>query len=265
MHQPEQALLLSLDELQSRPSQAEVIEARSSRAAIAFGDRYHHARRERLIAAVETLTPEVCLALEFDAPVAQEPATRLLGYVRVSTADQDASLQRNALMELRQRPTEIIEDVISGSRADRPGLDKLLSMLRPGDTVAVWKLDRLGRSLRQLIDTAEIIRAKGATLHSITENLDTSTAGGRVLFHVLGALAEFERDTIRERVTAGMKAAKEAGRHTGRPARMNSARAAEARRMLADGKSWNQVCRVLEISQATLSRALHRYPETYQA
>lgn len=224
-------------------------------------DRYHHARRERLIAAVDTLMPEVHLTLELDAPPERAMAHRVLGYVRVSTADQDLSLQRNALMELRHPPDEIVEDVISGSRANRPGLDRLLSMLRPGDTVAIWKLDRLGRSLRQLIDTAETIRDKGASLHSITESLDTSTAAGRVLFHVLGALAEFERDTIRERVTAGMKAAKQAGKHTGRPARMNAVRVAEARRMLEEGKSWNQVCRVLEISQATLSRSLRRFPQ----
>lgn len=173
---------------------------------------------------------------------------------------QDVRLQKDALMELRFPPCQIFQDVLSGSRADRPGLDELLATLQPGDVVAVWKLDRLGRSLRQLIDTAEVIQAMGATLHSVTENLDTSTASGRVLFHVLGALAEFERDTIRERVLAGMKAAKLAGRRVGRPARMNAARVAEARRMLGSGRSWNEVCRVLEISQATLSRALRRFP-----
>jgi DNA invertase Pin-like site-specific DNA recombinase len=190
---------------------------------------------------------------------APEMTGRIIGYVRVSTVDQDAALQRDALMDLRPAPVEIVEDIMSGARADRPGLARALAMLEPGDTLAVWKLDRLGRSLRQLMDTAETINGKGAALKSITESIDTATAAGRVLYHVLGALAEFERETIRERVTAGMKAAKRAGIHTGRPAKMTAARVREARTFLADGKSWNEVCRLFDISQSTLSRALTRF------
>lgn len=245
--------LFDAEELHSARSQAEITEARSKKTAMAFEARLAAVLQRKRLDAVEILMPEENMALNLEPKV--------LGYVRVSTADQDAALQRNALLDLKKPPVEIIEDVMSGARADRPGLKRVLSMLQPGDTLAIWKLDRLGRSLRQLIDTAEIIKARGATLHSVTESLDTSTPGGRVLFHVLAALAEFERDTIRERVTAGMQAAKKAGKHVGRPARMNLARTTEARRMLVDGKSWNQVCSVLEISQPTLSRALRHFPE----
>lgn len=253
--QPHPLLSFSADELHSAPSKAQVVEARSIRAAMAFDARQKAIALQRLHDAVETLMPEQ--NMEFDL---EPQVPKVLGYVRVSTSEQDAALQRNALLELKVPPVEIFEDVMSGAKADRPGLERALSMLRPGDTLAIWKLDRLGRSLRQLIDTAEIIKERGATLHSVTESLDTSTPGGRVLFHVLAALAEFERDTIRERVTAGMQAAKKAGKHVGRPARMTMARTGEARRMLGEGKSWNHVCRVLEISQPTLSRALRQFP-----
>lgn len=185
--------------------------------------------------------------------------SKIIAYVRVSTAEQSLDLQKSALAVLD--PDEVIEDVMSGAKADRPGLRLALSKLEPGDTLAVWKLDRLGRSLRQLIDTAEAIEAAGANLKSLTEAIDTGTAGGRVLFHVLGALAEFERETIRERVNAGIKAARKAGRHLGRPAKMNAARTAEARRMLDDGRTWNEICSILQISQPTLSRALKRFPQ----
>jgi DNA invertase Pin-like site-specific DNA recombinase len=235
--QTEPLLAFDLSELYSKPLMAEVIEARSIRAAMAFEARYNAARLQRLKDAIETLAPEETLSLDLEPQTA-----RVFGYVRISTAEQDSALQRNALMELKRPPVEIIEDVMSGARADRPGLDRALSLLRPGDTLAIWKLDRLGPSL-----------------HSITESLDTSTPAGRVLFHVLGALAEFERDTIRDRVTAGMKAAKKAGKHVGRPARMSLSRTEEARRMLNEGKSWNKVCTTLEISQPTLSRALRKY------
>lgn len=185
--------------------------------------------------------------------------SRIIGYVRVSTADQSLDLQRNALADLD--PVEIVEDVMSGARADRPGLAKAIDMLEPGDTLAVWKLDRLGRSMRQLIDTAEAIKEKEANLRSLTEAFDTGTPGGRMFFHILGTVAEFERETIRERVHAGMKAAKKAGKHIGRRSKMTAARTDEARRMLAGGKSWSHVCTVLQITPPTLSRALARFPK----
>lgn len=184
---------------------------------------------------------------------------RIVGYARVSTGDQSLDLQTEALAKIGAVP--IHEDRASGTKADRPGLAAALSDLSPGDTLAVWRLDRLGRSLRQLIDTADAIRAKGAHLRSLTESLDTGTAGGRVLFHVLGALAEFERESIRERVTAGMATAKRQGRHVGRPGKFGIAQADAARRLLDAGSSWAETARALSVSESTLSRGLRRYSQ----
>ena len=182
---------------------------------------------------------------------------RIVGYARVSTGDQSLDLQTEALAKIGADP--IRQDRASGAKADRPGLAAALADLAPGDTLAVWRLDRLGRSLRQLIDTAEAIAARGANLRSLTESLDTGTAGGRVLFHVLGALAEFERESIRERVTAGMATAKRQGRHVGRPGKFGQTQADAARRLLAAGSSWAETARALSVSESTLSRGLRRH------
>lgn len=183
--------------------------------------------------------------------------SRTIGYVRVSTVDQDPALQRNALADIGV--TEIFSDTTSGASAKRPGLKNALAALKKGDTLIVWRLDRLGRSMRQLVDTADEIQNKGAHLKSVTETIDTATAGGRVLFHVLGALAEFERESIRERVVAGMMAAKRDGRHVGRPQLMTPDRVALAREQLTQGRSWAEVARLFSISPSTLSRALQRH------
>jgi len=182
--------------------------------------------------------------------------SRTIGYVRVSTVDQDPALQRNALSDMGV--TEIFSDTTSGANPKRSGLKKALEALEKGDTLVVWRLDRLGRSMRQLIDTVEEIQKQGAHLKSVNEAIDTSTATGRMLLHVLGALAEFERETIRERVTAGMAAAKRDGRHVGRPRSMRPDTVALARQLLSEGKSWTEVSRVFSVSKATLSRALRR-------
>lgn len=187
--------------------------------------------------------------------------SRIIGYVRVSTDEQDARLQRDALADLRPVPVEIVEDVASGSKKERPGLARAIALLEKGDTLAVWKLDRLGRSLHHLIETVKQIEDKGAHLISTTQMIDTRSPGGRMLFHMIGAMAEFERDLIRERVSAGMKAAKRAGRHLGRPSRMNATRTAKAWAMLDNGDSWAEVSRVLEINRSTLGRALKRWPK----
>lgn len=184
--------------------------------------------------------------------------SRMIGYVRVSTADQDPALQVHALEAAGV--IDFFSDTTSGANPARHGLNDALRDLKPGDTLAVWRLDRLGRSIRQLIDTASAIEANGAHLRSLTEAIDTRTASGRVLFHILAALAEFERETIRERVTAGMAAAKREGRHVGRPCRMGPGNTMTAHDMLDKGKTWAEVCRVFDISMATLSRALKRYP-----
>ena len=139
----------------------------------------------------------------------------LLGYARVSTADQNLALQRDALTEAGCQ--KIFTEQISGAVTDRPALHEALAFARSGDTLIVWKLDRLARSMKQLIETIEELRLRGIGFRSLTEALDTTTAQGRLVFHMFGALAEFERSLIRERTQAGLAAARRAGRTGGRP------------------------------------------------
>lgn len=138
----------------------------------------------------------------------------LLGYARVSTPDQDLSLQIDALNAANCE--RIFSDVSSGAKAARPGLDKLLDHARAGDTIIVWRLDRLGRSLKHLIDTVNLLNERGVNFRSLQESLDTATAGGRLIFHIFGAIAEFERELIRERTNAGLRAARAKGKYGGR-------------------------------------------------
>lgn len=186
--------------------------------------------------------------------------SRIIGYARVSTEDQNLAMQRDALEKAGASP--IFEDKASGAVPRRTGLMAALAELQAGDTLAIWRLDRLGRSLRHLIETAETIQAKGCHLISLTESINTTTAAGRVLFNLLGALAEFERETISERVTAGMASAKRHGKHMGRPSKFTRAQADAARTMLAAGQSQGDVTRALNISRATLWRGLKAHPET---
>ena len=139
----------------------------------------------------------------------------LIGYARVSTHDQTLTLQKDAL--LKAGVTCIYEDIITGSTIERPGLEKALGFLRSGDTLVVWRLDRLGRSLKHLIDTIALLNSRGIGFKSLTENIDTTTSGGKLIFHIFGALAGFERDIIRERTQAGLLAARARGRLGGRP------------------------------------------------
>src|SRR4051812_16404669 len=137
----------------------------------------------------------------------------LIGYARVSTNEQNLDLQRDALQ--KAGCAQIYTDNISGTKAHRPGLETALSHLRAGDTLVVWRLDRLGRSLRHLIDTVTKLQDKGIGFKSITEAIDTTTSGGKLVFHLFGALAEFEREIIRERTNAGLTAARQRGRKGG--------------------------------------------------
>src|ERR671933_2598107 len=138
----------------------------------------------------------------------------LIGYARVSTDDQNLNLQRDAL---EKAGCELIfDDMVSGTKARRPGLEQALSHLRPGDTLVVWRLDRLGRSLRQLIDTVTDLQEKGIEFKSVTESIDTTTSGGRLVFNIFASLAEFEREIIRERTQAGLTAARARGKTGGR-------------------------------------------------
>src|SRR5919205_4640522 len=137
----------------------------------------------------------------------------LIGYARVSTHDQTLNLQLDCLKQAGC--TRIFEDHISGTKAERPGLQNALSHLRAGDTLVVWRLDRLGRSLRHLIDTVTDLQERGIGFKSLTESIDTTTSGGKLVFHIFGALAEFEREIIRERTNAGLASARARGRRGG--------------------------------------------------
>ena len=139
-----------------------------------------------------------------------------IGYARVSTGEQDTALQLDALRKAGCE--KLFEDKASGVKTDRPGLTDAIRYLRDGDTLTVWKLDRLGRSMKHLIEIVTELEAKGVGFRSLTENIDTTTSGGRLVFHLFGALAQFERDLIRERTRAGLQAAEERGRHGGRQA-----------------------------------------------
>src|SRR5829696_3337023 len=138
-----------------------------------------------------------------------------VGYARVSTFDQNLDLQKDALK--RAGCEKIFTDTMSGAKAERPGLVQALTFTRTGDVLVVWKLDRLGRSLKNLIDVVTKLETLGIGFRSITESIDTTTSGGKLIFHIFGALAEFERDLIRERTQAGLTAARARGRKGGRP------------------------------------------------
>jgi DNA invertase Pin-like site-specific DNA recombinase len=139
----------------------------------------------------------------------------LIGYARVSTEDQNLDLQRDALKQAGCE--QIYTDRVSGTKAERKGLTEALSHLRSGDTLVVWRLDRLGRSLRHLIDTVTDLQEREIGFKSLQESIDTTTSGGKLVFHIFGALAEFEREIIRERTKAGLTAARARGKSGGRP------------------------------------------------
>jgi DNA invertase Pin-like site-specific DNA recombinase len=183
----------------------------------------------------------------------------LIGYARVSTDEQDTRLQIDALK--RAGCEKIYEERASGSRTDRPELNKALAHGRKGDVVIVWKLDRLGRSLPHLIDTVHDLEERKVGFRSLTDNIDTTTASGRMFFHMMGALAQFERDLIRERTMAGLKAARERGNVGGRPRKLKDADLKFARSLMRDKSehwSWPAVAARLGVSHMTLWRAMKR-------
>ena len=181
----------------------------------------------------------------------------LIGYARVSTADQNLDLQLDALK--KAGCTKIFHDTISGAKTERPGLDDALANLRKGDTLAVWKLDRLGRSLKHLIEVITKLNEEDKEFKSLQESLDTATPTGKLIFHVLGALAEFERSLIRERTMAGLEAARARGRRGGRPRVMDERKIALAKSMLSDpATSFADVSKTLGVSKATLYTYLNR-------
>lgn len=177
-----------------------------------------------------------------------------IGYVRVSKQEQHEALQIDALKAAGCEKWFI--DKITGSKAERKGLDEALAYVRPGDTFVVWKLDRAGRSLTHLIALLKNLQERGIEFISLTEQIDTTTPGGKLIFHLMGALAEFERDLIRERTNAGLAAARARGRVGGRPRKLKTnGKVALARQMFADqSHSILEICAALGISRATLYR-----------
>jgi DNA invertase Pin-like site-specific DNA recombinase len=179
----------------------------------------------------------------------------LIGYARVSTTDQDAALQLDALATVGC--TKVFDDCASGARADRPGLRQALDYAREGDVLVVWKLDRLGRSLVHLIETVAALEQRGVGFRSLTEAIDTTTPGGRLVFHLFGALGQFERDLIRERTRAGLAAAAARGRKGGRKPVVDADKLARARSMVAKGMSVRDAAIRLKVGKTALYEALH--------
>lgn len=178
----------------------------------------------------------------------------MIGYARVSTQDQNLDLQTEALT--RAGCEKIHEDKISGVRAERPGLTRALEMLREGDTLVVWKLDRLGRSVKQLVDMVGELHKQGIQFKSLTDAIDTGTPAGRFFFHVMASLAEMERELIIERTRAGLDAAKQLGRKGGRKPKMTSSKIESAKKLLASGIPPRDVAKDLGVSVPTLYRWL---------
>ena len=180
----------------------------------------------------------------------------LVGYARVSTNEQTLDLQKDALDKLGC--IKIFSDVVSGAKAERTGLTEALEYVREGDTLVVWRLDRLGRSLKHLIETITKLNNRKIGFKSITENIDTTTSGGKLVFHIFGALAEFERDIIRERTNAGLQAARARGRNGGRPKAktLDTPKKVALAQSLYDDKNntIDEICKTLNVSRATLYR-----------
>jgi DNA invertase Pin-like site-specific DNA recombinase len=178
-----------------------------------------------------------------------------VGYARVSTQDQKPELQLDALNAAGCE--KVFVEKASGAQRERPELTAALDYVRDGDTLVVWKLDRLARSMKQLIETVEGLEDKGIGFRSLTEAIDTTTAGGKLVFHVFGALAEFERSIIRQRTRAGLDAARARGRKGGRPPKLTEKDLKAARAMLADKSiTVEEIAKQLRVSTATLYRHL---------
>ncbi len=179
----------------------------------------------------------------------------LIGYARVSTQDQTLDLQTDALKQAGCE--KLFTDTTSGAKSERPGLQDAMNHLRAGDTLVVWRLDRLGRTLKHLIATIADLSDKGIGFRSLQESMDTTTSGGRLIFHIFGSLAEFEREVIKERTIAGLQAARARGRLGGRPKLQSRdpKKIALARKLYEDGHMpVQEICDTLHIGRATLYR-----------
>ena len=179
----------------------------------------------------------------------------LIGYARVSTQDQDLTAQIDALT--KKGCEEIFEDKVSGMKSSRPGLDEALTYMRAGDTFVVWKLDRLGRSLRHLLELVAELKERGIEFVSLTDSIDTTTPMGRFFFHMMSALAELERDLIRERTKAGLDAARARGRVGGRPPKLTEDQIDAARTLVEGGQGVSEVAKLFGVHGSTLYRGLN--------
>lgn len=176
----------------------------------------------------------------------------LIGYARVSTQEQNLDLQLEALT--KAGCTKIFDDKISGSRTERPGLNQVLEILREGDTLVVWKLDRLGRSVKNLVDLVGELHKNGVQFKSLTDSIDTGTSSGRFFFHVMASLAEMERELTIERTRAGLEVARQLGRKGGRKRQMTDSKIESAKKLLKSGVPPRDVAKNLGVSVPTLYR-----------
>lgn len=183
-----------------------------------------------------------------------------IGYARVSSSEQDLALQLDALT--RAGCTRVFEDKASGARTDRPGLATALTFLREGDVLVVWKLDRLGRSLPRLIDTVTTLEARGIGFRSLTEAIDTTTPGGRLIFHIFGALGQFERDLIRERTRAGLDAAIARGHRGGRKPVVTDDKLRRAKTLIAQGLTVREAAARVKVGKTALYEAMDKVSDT---
>ena len=178
-----------------------------------------------------------------------------VGYARISTTDQSLAPQIDALKVAGCR--EIFEDCVSGAKTDRPGLNEALDHLRSGDMLIVWKLDRLGRSMSHLIDTVRDLDQRGIGFRSLTEGIDTTTSGGTLVFHLFGALAQFERDLIRERTRAGLSAAAARGRKGGRKAVVTAEKLDRAKMLIERGLTVREAAARIKVGKTALYKAIN--------
>jgi DNA invertase Pin-like site-specific DNA recombinase len=186
-------------------------------------------------------------------------AMALIGYARVSTTEQHLHLQQDALSAAGC--LKIFTDTVSGAKAERKGLAEALNYIRDGDTLVVWRLDRLGRSLKDLIERITELHSRKIGFKSLTENIDTTTSGGKLIFHIFGALAEFERDIIKERTTAGLTAARARGRKGGRPrSSLSDERKLQLARQMYENKSLlvKEICKALGIPRSTFYKYVRK-------
>lgn len=186
----------------------------------------------------------------------------LIGYARVSTPEQSLNLQIDALVRHGVPEDKIFTDVKSAVAKKRPGFDKMWKHLRPGDVIVVWRLDRFARSMIDLLTRTQELERMGVGFRSLNESLDTTTAGGKLIFHIMGALAEFERNLTIERTKAGLRAAKERGAHIGRKPKLTDALKVRVMELYASGWSISGIARELDVSRPVIRKFLDSLAET---